>query len=172
MGITSIPRELFIEMLADLRPRYNMTSYDLIKNNCNNFTNDVVTFLTGRPIPPCALLFYHSRVGLCHPLLTASSSSSLLQSSPGYRRRYTTHPRSPPQQGPTSYCEWIGLQVLNTPMGAMFRPMVEQMQNRMRDVMPSEMSSLGPRTTRTIPPHFCRGRVLSADAETFYLRPS
>ncbi len=54
-------------------------------------------------------------------------------------------------------------------MGAMFRPMVEQMQNRMRDVMPSEMSSLGPRTTRTIP-HFCRGRVLSA--ETVYLRPS
>ncbi len=71
MGTTSIPRELFIEMLADLRPRYNMTSYDLIKNNCNNFTNDVVTFLTGRPIPPCAFLFCLSRVGLCHPLLTA-----------------------------------------------------------------------------------------------------
>ncbi len=70
MGTTSIPRELFIEMLADLRPRYNMTSYDLIKNNCNNFTNDVVTFLTGRPIPPCAFLFCLSRVGLCHPLLT------------------------------------------------------------------------------------------------------
>lgn len=97
MGITSIPRELFIEMLADLRPRYNMTSYDLIKNNCNNFTNDVVTFLTGRPIPP--------------------------------------------------FITGLPEEVLSTPMGAMFRPMVEQMQNRMRDVMPSEMSSLGPQAT-------------------------
>jgi hypothetical protein len=93
MGTTTISRELFIEMLADLRGRYNMTSYDLIKNNCNNFTNDVVTFLTGRPIPP--------------------------------------------------FITGLPEEVLNTPLGAMFRPMVEQMQNRMRDVMPSEMSPHG-----------------------------
>jgi hypothetical protein len=67
MGTTTISRELFIEMLADLRGRYNMTSYDLIKNNCNNFTNDVVTFLTGRPIPPCT----------CHPTSLVASPISV-----------------------------------------------------------------------------------------------
>jgi len=55
MGTTSVSRELFIEMLDEMRPRYNMMSYDLINNNCNNFTNEVVTLLTGRPIPECAL---------------------------------------------------------------------------------------------------------------------
>eukprot|EP00640_Fibrocapsa_japonica_P004646 CAMPEP_0113951818 /NCGR_PEP_ID=MMETSP1339-20121228/88052_1 /TAXON_ID=94617 /ORGANISM="Fibrocapsa japonica" /LENGTH=140 /DNA_ID=CAMNT_0000960199 /DNA_START=28 /DNA_END=446 /DNA_ORIENTATION=+ /assembly_acc=CAM_ASM_000762 len=51
LGSTQIPRELFEEYLNEIRPRFSMHTYDLITNNCNNFTNEACQFLLGHGIP-------------------------------------------------------------------------------------------------------------------------
>ncbi|CAG8447133.1 11397_t:CDS:2 [Ambispora gerdemannii] len=51
MGNTEIPPEIFREYIDELREIYTMEKYHLLDNNCNNFTNDVCQFLTGRAIP-------------------------------------------------------------------------------------------------------------------------
>lgn len=51
MGSTEIPSEVVAEYLEDVAAKYNQTSYNLLKNNCNHFTNDFCQFLVGKPIP-------------------------------------------------------------------------------------------------------------------------
>lgn len=51
MGETYLPEDVFIEYIDSLRPVYSPEKYHLLDNNCNNFTNDVCQFLTGRAIP-------------------------------------------------------------------------------------------------------------------------
>lgn len=51
MGETEVPEEVFTEFLRDISDRFSMDKYDLFKNNCNNFSDEVVQFLTGKPIP-------------------------------------------------------------------------------------------------------------------------
>lgn len=50
-GHTTIPKELFEEYLLDLDHKYNSTSYNLFKNNCNHFSDDLIQFLVGQKIP-------------------------------------------------------------------------------------------------------------------------
>ena len=49
---TSLPLAVFEEFLAELAPRFSATTYSLLSNNCNHFSDEVVTFLTGSGIPP------------------------------------------------------------------------------------------------------------------------
>lgn len=51
MGETEVPKELFEEFLNEIRPRFTMQTYNLISNNCNNFSNEVTNFLLGASIP-------------------------------------------------------------------------------------------------------------------------
>jgi len=51
MGETFIPKDLFIEFLHEISNRYSEKTYDLFENNCNNFSNEVCQFLTGKNIP-------------------------------------------------------------------------------------------------------------------------
>ena len=51
IGYTHIPREIFVEYLEELRPMYTGAMYDIFDNNCNNFTDELSMFLTGKQIP-------------------------------------------------------------------------------------------------------------------------
>lgn len=47
LGETQVSRELFHDFLASIRSRFTAATYDLIRNNCNNFSNECNHFLTG-----------------------------------------------------------------------------------------------------------------------------
>ena len=51
LGVTHVPREIFEDFLQDISPRYTPATYNLLSNNCNNFTNDAAQFLVGSAIP-------------------------------------------------------------------------------------------------------------------------
>lgn len=51
LGETHIPRELFDEFLVDVAPRFTMHTYNLLRHNCNNFSDEVANFLVGEGIP-------------------------------------------------------------------------------------------------------------------------
>jgi hypothetical protein len=51
LGDSHIPEDVFLEFLQEISSRFSMDSYDLLHNNCNNFTNECSIFLTGSPIP-------------------------------------------------------------------------------------------------------------------------
>jgi len=51
LGHTDIPEEVFQDFLRELSPRFTMATYDLIKNNCNNFSDACADFLLGKGIP-------------------------------------------------------------------------------------------------------------------------
>ncbi|ETW05579.1 hypothetical protein H310_03323 [Aphanomyces invadans] len=81
LGSTQVPPEEFNAFLHEVSPRFTAATYNLLTNNCNNFSNEVALFLVGSGIPQ--------------------------------------HILDLPNE------------VLSTPMGAMFRPMIEQMQANM-----------------------------------------
>ncbi|KAA6420390.1 MAG: hypothetical protein FRX49_09552, partial [Trebouxia sp. A1-2] len=51
LGSTWIPRDNRDEYLQSLRMTYTAAAYSLFHRNCNNFSNDFSTFLTGSGIP-------------------------------------------------------------------------------------------------------------------------
>jgi desumoylating isopeptidase 1 len=51
LGTTEIPEEMFMELLRDLSPRFTQETYNVLTNNCNNFTNEVAELLLGVGIP-------------------------------------------------------------------------------------------------------------------------
>jgi desumoylating isopeptidase 1 len=51
LGVTHIPKDIFEEYLNEIAPRYSAETYSILKNNCNNFSNDVAQFLVGVTIP-------------------------------------------------------------------------------------------------------------------------
>ncbi|KAJ4452425.1 putative desumoylating isopeptidase 1 [Paratrimastix pyriformis] len=55
---TQVELEQYIS--SSLRQKYNVGTYHLLQNNCNNFSSDVAVFLTGKPIPSCpSVCGYH-----------------------------------------------------------------------------------------------------------------
>lgn len=48
LGHTQIAQELFVEFLENIRPRFLPETYDLLHNNCNNFSHECSQFLLGR----------------------------------------------------------------------------------------------------------------------------
>ena len=51
LGDSHIPEDVFVEFLQEISGRFSAETYDLLHNNCNNFTNECCVFLTGAPIP-------------------------------------------------------------------------------------------------------------------------
>jgi len=51
LGVTEIPEEMFMELLRDISDRYTERTYNVITNNCNNFTDEVAMLLIGEGIP-------------------------------------------------------------------------------------------------------------------------
>jgi len=90
LGRTMKSQPEFHAFLNSIKGRFTADTYDILKNNCNNFTNEASMFLVGKPIP-----------------------------------------------------KWItGLpeEAMNTPMGAMIKPLLESMGTSMRQesMVPSE----------------------------------
>lgn len=51
LGFTELPEEIFLEFLREITPKFTAETYDVMKNNCNNFTNECAQFLIGEGIP-------------------------------------------------------------------------------------------------------------------------
>lgn len=51
LGTTSIDKDTFMEYIEGIREMYTSERYHLLDFNCNNFTQDVASFLTGNSIP-------------------------------------------------------------------------------------------------------------------------
>jgi thiol-disulfide isomerase/thioredoxin len=51
LGKTELPLEVIVEYLDSLRDIYTAQAYDLFRHNCNNFSNDLSTFMLGKGIP-------------------------------------------------------------------------------------------------------------------------
>lgn len=83
LGQTTKTQTEFEQFLRSIRHRFTQATYDLINNNCNNFSNEAALFLVGRGIP--------------------------------------------------SHIIDLPRIVFSTPGGAMLRPMIEGMQNTIRD---------------------------------------
>lgn len=49
-GTTALDEATFAEFLDGIRPRFRMQDYDLVRHNCNNFSEEIVQFLTGQSI--------------------------------------------------------------------------------------------------------------------------
>ncbi|XP_044970561.1 uncharacterized protein KIAA0754-like [Hordeum vulgare subsp. vulgare] len=50
-GVTHVAKEDFEGFLQEMSPRYTPETYNLLTNNCNHFSNEVVKFLVGSTIP-------------------------------------------------------------------------------------------------------------------------
>ena len=48
---THIPREVLLEYIDDLKKVFTQANYNLFHHNCNHFSNELATFLTGSGIP-------------------------------------------------------------------------------------------------------------------------
>lgn len=44
-----------LDYLKDIDKNFTQSTYNIISNNCNHFTNDICFFLTGKPIPDYVL---------------------------------------------------------------------------------------------------------------------
>lgn len=51
LGTTEVTADVREELISDLANRFSTESYSLLTNNCNNFSNELATLLTGQGIP-------------------------------------------------------------------------------------------------------------------------
>lgn len=51
LGYTQIPKEVFEDYLREIDPRYTQATYNVLRHNCNNFSEEVAQFLVGSNIP-------------------------------------------------------------------------------------------------------------------------
>jgi hypothetical protein len=49
--VTEIPEEYFMEMLKSMQDDFTPQKYNILTNNCNNFTDAVANLLLGEGIP-------------------------------------------------------------------------------------------------------------------------
>lgn len=50
--VVSVAQEIFEDYLREIQDRYTMQTYNLLCHNCNNFSDEVLQFLTGSGLPP------------------------------------------------------------------------------------------------------------------------
>ncbi|RLN96694.1 hypothetical protein BBJ28_00006513 [Nothophytophthora sp. Chile5] len=51
LGETQVSQARFEQFLRDNSARFTAATYDLLRHNCNNFSNEVAAFLVGAGIP-------------------------------------------------------------------------------------------------------------------------
>jgi hypothetical protein len=66
IGTTELDEATRNELLADLSGRYQPKDYNLLKHNCNNFSNEFCQLLCGNTIPVSALQTPYSLVYQMH----------------------------------------------------------------------------------------------------------
>ena len=44
-------QDIFEDFLREIQPRYTVQTYNLLSHNCNNFSDEVLQFLTGSELP-------------------------------------------------------------------------------------------------------------------------
>ncbi|CAM9522470.1 unnamed protein product [Ectocarpus sp. 13 AM-2016] len=86
LGSTDLTQELFEDFNREVQPRFTAQTYDLMKHNCNTYSNEASQFLLGKGIP--------------------------------------------------EYIVNLPQEVLNSPMGGMLRPLLEQMTTQMNGADP------------------------------------
>ncbi|KAJ7535719.1 hypothetical protein O6H91_12G043700 [Diphasiastrum complanatum] len=51
LGLTQVPKEVFEDYIHEITPRYTAQTYNLLRHNCNNFTDEISQFLVGVGVP-------------------------------------------------------------------------------------------------------------------------
>uniref|UniRef100_A0A4W5LU26 palmitoyl-protein hydrolase n=1 Tax=Hucho hucho TaxID=62062 RepID=A0A4W5LU26_9TELE len=51
LGTTQVAQTEFTSFLQEIQSRFTAATYNLLSNNCNNFSNEVANFLVGASIP-------------------------------------------------------------------------------------------------------------------------
>lgn len=51
LGTTQLPKEVFEDYLNEIGPRYTQATYNVLRHNCNNFSEEIAQFLVGSGIP-------------------------------------------------------------------------------------------------------------------------
>ena len=72
---THVPQEVLDEYITEVRQVFTPQAYNLFQNNCNNFSNELSSFLTGQAIPVSTPLGLHasaSPVYDCRPALNTA----------------------------------------------------------------------------------------------------
>lgn len=49
--MTEVPEDFFMELLREIAPRFTPMTYNVLTNNCNNFTDECAQLLIGDGIP-------------------------------------------------------------------------------------------------------------------------
>jgi hypothetical protein len=49
--VTEVPEDFFMELLREIAPRFTPMTYNVLTNNCNNFTDECAQLLIGDGIP-------------------------------------------------------------------------------------------------------------------------
>lgn len=104
LGTTTKSHVAFAAFLADITPRFTAATYDLLENNCNNFTDAAAHFLLGAGIPDYILDL--PRDALDSPL-GAALRPMLDSMQAGVRDASAGHelaPPSPPRASAISTC--------------------------------------------------------------------
>ena len=85
LGDTEVPQEMFHDFLLDIKDRFTFTTYNIVSNNCNHFTNECAVFLVDKPIPDFALKqaeeFFATPLGQQIQPLVIASQDALKQGS-------------------------------------------------------------------------------------------
>lgn len=51
LGTTELPEEVFLDFLREVSPQFTAATYNVLKHNCNNFSDECAKFLLGTGIP-------------------------------------------------------------------------------------------------------------------------
>ncbi|KAI3694372.1 hypothetical protein L1987_77337 [Smallanthus sonchifolius] len=51
LGVTNVTKDAFDSYLKEITPRYTHETYNILKHNCNCFSNEVAQFMVGTTIP-------------------------------------------------------------------------------------------------------------------------
>ncbi|KAL1479231.1 hypothetical protein MTO96_052025 [Rhipicephalus appendiculatus] len=91
LGRTEVPHDVFLEYIREIeRHSYAGSTYNLLRHNCNHFSQDVSLFLTGNSIPGDIL-------ELPHDFLSTPMGSALV---PFFERLSVTVDKAPELESP------------------------------------------------------------------------
>jgi hypothetical protein len=113
------------ELLADLAERYTAESYNLFRNNCNNFSDELAQLLCGVGIP-------QHITGLACLAGRSGRNGTIRQSPLPAPRMRLDAARHQHAQAPLRPCAGMPDEVLSTPFGQMIAPMLHDMERQMR----------------------------------------
>lgn len=119
LGRTELPQEMFEMWLAEVAPRFQQSTYDLISNNCNHFTEEAAQFLVGTSIPSFVLTqaedVFSTPLGAAFRPMVENLNNQFRQAQ---RNMQATQPLAAPGQAISPFVALLGTTLLrgNTPV--------------------------------------------------------